>query len=155
MKTLPNLHSPPLQRHAHLASSRGYTLVEVVVAMAILAIALAGIYRVMTVSMQTRQVALNHYVATVMANNQIERAKNLAFGNLSLLIEHERAVDELGTTDANGRYLRTTLIEPVWGGESNLTRITVTILPPAPNRSSSAGNDPVSVSTLIKKPYEP
>ena len=136
-------------------ASDGYSLLEVVVALAILGISLAGIYKVMTVSMQTRQVALNHYVATVMANNQIERAKNLAFGNLSLLAEDELRVDELGTTDADGRYLRTTTIEPVWGGESNLTRITVTILPPAPNRRSTAGNDPVSVSTLIKKPYEP
>ena len=142
---------PQLKRPA----SGGYSLLEVVVALAILGISLAGIYKVMTVSMQTRQVALNHYVATVMANNQIERAKNLAFGNLSLLAEDELRVDELGTTDANGRYLRTTTIEPVWGGESNLTRITVTVLPPAPNRRSSAGNDPVSVSTLIKKPYEP
>lgn len=133
----------------------GYTFLEIVVAMAILAIAMAGSYKVMTVSMQTRQVALNHYVATVMANNQIERAKNLAFDNLSLLAESERAVDELGATDAEGRYLRTTAIEPLWGGESDLTRITVTILPPAPNRRSSAGRDPVSVSTLIKRPLEP
>ena len=151
MKTHPRPNDLQTQKKA----THGYTFLEVVVAMAILALSLAGVYRVMTVSMQTRQVALNHYVATVMANNQIERAKNLAFGNLSLLVESERPVDELGTTDANGRYLRTTIIEPMWGGESNLTRITVTILPPAPNRSSTAGNDPVSVSTLIKKPYEP
>ena len=144
-----------LQRKILRPSSGGYSLLEVVVALAILGISLAGIYKVMTVSMQTRQVALNHYVATVMANNQIERAKNLAFGNLSLLAEDELRVDELGTTDANGRYLRSTTIEPVWGGESNLTRITVTILPPAPNQRSAAGNDPVSVSTLIKKPYQP
>ena len=144
---------PQVQNKMPRSASDGYSLIEVVVAMAILGIVLAGIYRVMTVSMQTRQVAVNHYVATVMANNQIERAKNLAFGNLSLLVEDERPVDELGTTDANGRYLRTTIIEPVWGGESNLTRITVTILPPAPNRSSSAGTDPVSVSTLIKRPF--
>ncbi len=144
---------PPIPIQKPRTTSSGYTLMEVVVAMAILGITLAGVYRVMTVSMQTRQVALNHYVATVMANNQIERAKNLAFGNLSLLVEDARAVDELGTTDANGRYRRTTIIEPNWGGESNLTRIAVTVLPPAPNRSSSAGTDPVSVSTLIKRPY--
>lgn len=149
------MHSSPHIRQKRLPpGSGGYSLLEVVVALAILGISLAGIYKVMTVSMQTRQVALNHYVATVMANNQIERAKNLAFGNLSLLAEDELRVDELGTTDATGRYLRTTTIEPVWGGESNLTRITVTILPPSPNRRSSEGNDPVSVSTLIKKPHE-
>ena len=79
----------------------------------------------------------------------------MVVGRGLLAAEDELRVDELGTTDANGRYLRTTTIEPVWGGESNLTRITVTVLPPAPNRRSSAGNDPVSVSTLIKKPYEP
>ena len=148
-------HPQPFQDKVPRPASGGYSLLEVVVALAILGISLAGIYKVMTVSMQTRQVALNHYVATVMANNQIERAKNLAFGNLSLLAEDELRVDELGTTDANGRYLRSTTIEPVWGGESNLTRITVTILPPAPNQRSAAGNDPVSVSTLIKKPYQP
>ena len=109
-------HPQPFQDKVPRPASGGYSLLEVVVALAILGISLAGIYKVMTVSMQTRQVALNHYVATVMANNQIERAKNLAFGNLSLLAEDERQVDELGTTGANGRYLRTTTIEPVWGG---------------------------------------
>ena len=133
----------------------GYTFLEIVVAMAILAIALAGVYRVMSVSMQTRQVAQNHYVATVMANNRIERAKNLTYDNLLLLAETKRAVDELGAADVNGRYLRTTEIEPTWGGESNLTRVTVTVLPPLPNRAAAGGGDPVSVSTLLTTYLEP
>ncbi len=133
----------------------GYTFVEVVVAMVLLAIGLAGIYRVMIVSMQARQVAQNHYTATVMANNRIERAKNLAFGELDTLIENERSVNELGAPDVNGRYLRTTLIEETWNGEATLTRITVTIVPPSPNRRSDEGLPPVSVSTLLNNNLQP
>lgn len=136
-------------------TSDGYTFVEVVVAMVLLAIGLAGIYRVMAVSMQSRQVAQNHYTATVMANNRIERAKNLAFGELDMLIETERAVNELGLPDVDGRFLRTTLIEESWGGDATLTRITVTIVPPSPNRRSDEGLAPVSVSTLLNNNLQP
>ena len=133
----------------------GYTYIEIVVALAILAVAMAGIYRVMIVSMETRQVSQNHYVGTIMANNQIERAKNLMFGDLTSLAEVARPVDELGASDSEGRYRRTTLIEPSWGGQSNLTRITVTVLPPAPNRSAASGADPVSVSTILYPYLDP
>ena len=141
--------------NAPLPRRAGFTFLEIVGAMTILAIALAGIFRVMSVSMQTRQVSQNHYVATVMANNRIERAKNLTFANLSMLAENERPVDELGTPHPNGRYLRSTIIEPSWGGETNLTRITVTIVPPSPNRRSSDGLAPVSISTLLTTYNEP
>jgi type II secretion system protein I len=136
--------------HRHLpVPADGFTFIEIVVAMAILALAMAGTFRMMSVSMQTRQVAQNHYVATVMANNRIERAKNLAFGELSLLAETEVAVDSLGTPDPDGRYLRSTLIQPNFDSQTNLTRITVTIVPPAPNRRTDEGLAPVSVSTLL------
>ncbi len=136
-------------------ADRGYTFIEIVVAMAILAVAMAGVYRVMTVSMRVRQASQNHYVATVMANNRIERAKNLTFGNLVLLEEQDHLVDELGTPDLAGRYLRTTEIEPNYGGETNVTRITVTVVPPSPNRRSDEGIPPVSVSTLLTTYLEP
>ena len=139
----------------HPSRVHGYTFIEIVVAMAILALAMAGIYRVMTVSMQARQVSQNHYVATVMANNRIERAKNLTYGNLSLLEETDRPVDELGAPDLAGRYLRTTEIEPDYGGETNVTRVTVTVVPPSPNRRSDEGLPPVSVSTLLTTYLEP
>ena len=142
----------PLSRRR---TKNGFSLVEVVVAMFILSIAMAGAYRILTVSMQTRQVAVNHYVATVMANNRIERAKNLAFGELSTLAENERAVDELGVPDADGRYLRTTVVEESLNGDPTLTRITVSVVPPAPNRRSAEGLPPVSISTILNNLLQP
>jgi hypothetical protein len=59
--------------------------------MGLLALALAGIYTVIVMSMQTRQHAHDYYVATVIARNRIEHAKNFLFAELPELAEASRS----------------------------------------------------------------
>ena len=133
----------------------GFTFVEVVVAMALIALALGGSYRLLHITMQSRQVAHEYYVATLMANNRIEHAKSVTFANLTLLREDRAPVDELGISDVNGRYLRTTEIETNWIGQPRLTRITVTVHPPIAVRRRIDEQPSVLVSTVLTEYLEP
>ncbi len=135
--------------------STGFTLVEVVVALAILGIAMLGAYSVVTMSTQTRENAHNHYVATVIANNRIERAKNLTFDGISALAEDRIAVNELGAPDAEGAYRRTTRIDTSWDGDPMVTRIAVEVEVPQLLRNPTRSPDSVLVSTLLTDYLEP
>lgn len=143
--------------NAGLAQIRGkpmrtraaFTFVEVVVAMALLGLALAGIYSVITMSMQTRQHAHDYYVATIIAGNQIERAKTFLFDELHDLEEHERVVDERGIPTPSGRFLRTTEVENVAGNEW-LRKVSVEVGVPHRLRGTPGGGL-VLLSTYISR----
>jgi len=126
----------------------GFTFVEVVVAMFILAIGMVGVYRVMLMAMQSRQAAQFHYTAAVIANNRIEFAKNLPFGFLGLLVETDVAVDDLGIIDASGNYRRSTVLETPYLGDPDLARVAVTVQSPQFIRSRT-DRLAVTVSTIL------
>lgn len=126
----------------------GFTFVEMVVAMFILAIGMAGVYRVLQMAMQSRQAAQFHYTAAVIANNRIEFAKNLPFGFLGLLVESGVAVDDLGIIDASGNYRRSTVLEPSYLGDPDLARIAVTVNSPTFIRVQT-NRLAVTVSTIL------
>lgn len=130
-------------------------MVEVVVAVALLVVAMGGVYRLLTASMASRQVARDYYVGVVLANNRIERAKSLSFDNLALLAENEQPVDDLGMPDMQGRFLRSTVVEREWGGEPGLTRIMVTVHWPPPRHYSGDDRPSVFVSTLLTTYLDP
>ncbi len=131
-------------------------MVEVVVAVALLVLAIGGAYRVLAMSMSAQQTSRDYYIGIVIANNQIERAKSLTFGNLPLLQESNQRVDRIGTLDKNGRFLRTTLVEDSFGGDADLTRVTVIVELPPPRYSGSGSSPPsVFVSTLFTSYLDP
>ncbi len=122
------------------------TLVEVVVAMALLAIGLAGGYTAISAAMQIRKHAHDYYVGTLIANNQIERAKNLPLSQVVSLVETETPVDELGTGSGNARFRRTTILETNWNSMAQVAKIDVMVGVPLPRQS---GYSTTTVSTLI------
>lgn len=126
------------------------TLVEVVVALALLGIGLAGAYYAITAAMQARRFAHDHYTAALIANNQIERAKNLPFVQLILLNENGVRVDEIGQSSAEGRFYRTTAITTPWNGNSNVAQVQVSVRVPHP-RSQASGSGTSTVATLLRR----
>lgn len=103
----------------------GFTIIEIVVSLIVLAVVMAGAYQVITVAARLRHSARNHYIAVVMANNRIERAKNFEYKDLSLLAESNVVLDEDGAGDPNGWFRRTTTVNTNFA--SRLTELTVTV----------------------------
>jgi len=126
----------------------GMTLVEVVVAMTLLAIGLAGGYSAISMSMQMRKYAHDNYVGTLIANNQIERAKNLPLSQVGSLVESETQVDELGTGAGTLRFRRTTVLETNWNSIASVAKIDVMVGVPLPRQ---AGFSTTTVSTLLRE----
>ncbi len=136
----------------------GFTFIEVMIAMTLLVLSMAGAYQVVNMSMQARQNAHNYYTATIIANNRIERAKNVTFGNLEMLAEDNNRVNELGAPDPAGRYHRITTVDvnPIEGiEEGKLTRIAVVVQAPAPTTGRDTEGPSVLVSTLLTTYLEP
>lgn len=124
----------------------GMTLVEVLVALSLLVIGIAGGYTAISASMKNRQFAHNYYLGTLLANNQIERAKNLPFAQLTLLRESNVAINEEGSTDSQGRFRRTTSVTTSWGSNPNESKIDVSVSIPLPLRE---GFTTSTVSTIL------
>lgn len=122
------------------------TLVEVVVAMGLLGIGLAGGYSLVSAAMQARKFAHEFYAGTLIANNQIERAKNLPLSQVASLVETEKPVDELGTAAGNLRFRRTTVLQTNWNNRANVSGIDVMVGVPLPRQQ---GFSTTTVSTLL------
>ena len=138
----------------YTANTGGFTLTEVMVATLILGLVMGGFFQVTSMSRRMRAQAQHHYVAVIVANNRIERAKHMRLADVALLQETDTVVNELGAPDPDGQYLRTTVIEPDYDGESMLMRIRVSVQPPAMGYGNS--DRPVeTVSTVLTEYLEP
>lgn len=129
----------------------GMTLVEVMVSLAILGVGLTAAYFAVNSAMQTRKFAHDYYVATLIANNQIEFARNMPFSQLVTLRDDSNTrVDDYGDVDPSGRFRRTTTIGLRWGGDSNLTQVSVSVAVPHARIANTSGSTS-TVTTLLRK----
>lgn len=124
---------------------RGMTLVEVVVASTIFMIFCAGFYAVYITSLRTHKIAGDHYRATLIARNRIQRALSFDYGSLPLMAETLRPVDSDGNPLPNGQYRRTTLVNTNFG--FMLTKMEVEVY--YPHKGTNLSLQPIKVSTLI------
>lgn len=138
-----------------IAGRAGFTFVESVAALAILGMVMAGVCRVLISSARTRWAAHNMYVAVIIANNRIERAKNMSADELGLLAERETPVDALGAPDPDGPFTRTTSITRGHRGDARVTRIDVTVHAPPLRFLRNAPRPSESVSTLLTEYLDP
>lgn len=132
----------------------GLTLVEVLIAVGLLGMMMAGFYAVISASTRTRIMAHNQYVAVTIANNRIERAKHMRIEELPLLVESGTPVNNLGSPDPDGPFKRTTTITPNQNGDPLVTRISVTVQAPRVRRGTTTGLTE-TVSTLLTEYLEP
>ncbi len=103
----------------------GFTLVEVMVALVLVVLVLAGAYGLVVQAEMLSTVARNHYVAIAIGKNRLERARNFQYASLSLLTESDVQVDDNGAPDTTGRFKRTTAVNTNYA--AGLTEVVVTV----------------------------
>ncbi|MBN1268621.1 MAG: hypothetical protein JXB04_03460 [Kiritimatiellae bacterium] len=87
------------------------TIVEVVLALAILCLVMASSYSMITWSAMSMRRARNRYVAITLAENRLERAGNLDYNTLYLTAEDKVIVDENGAPSEFGGFRRSTVVD--------------------------------------------
>lgn len=105
-------------------SRSGFTLVEVVIAIMILAMCVGGLCQLFVNVHQLSEMSRSHYIAVNIAKNRIERAKTLEYADLALLCEIDGIVNSSGAFDPDGFFKVNTRIVPVG---SNLTEVVVIV----------------------------
>lgn len=138
---------------APLKSRSGFTFLEATMAIAILTSVMAGGCRLIASIVRLRTASHNHYTATLIANNRIERAKHISLSELPLLAEKEVAVNSLGVPQSDGRYRRSTVVQPGHDGDARVTLIQVTVQTPILLRAGQQ-RPSESVSTLLTEYVE-
>ena len=127
-------------------ATSGFTLTEVVVAGALLAIAVTAIFGAATTAIRTQYTASSIYHATCLARNRIQRGLSLPFNTLPILEDNNQAVDQDGNSNINGPFRRTTVLTDI---SDNCYKITVTVFYPIGNGKLS--NVPVTIESKISR----
>lgn len=124
----------------------GFTLVEAMIAGVILMFFVGGFVLTFIMAMRTVHTATNHYRATSIARNRIQRARAFDFGSLELLEENEIGIDQFGNSDPGGRFRRSTSISTNWA-TPHTVRIRVGVRYPLGTGANLSA--PVVVESLI------
>jgi len=115
----------------HTKLQKGMSLIELVVALALIAISITGVMGVIIQSTDLGQSTDNAYVALNIARNRIERAReirdNKGYANLPDMVESIVDVDRHGEVAVGGGtdFRRTTTVNTDFA--DNLTEITVSV----------------------------
>ena len=103
----------------------GFTIVETVFSIVMLIMVMAGAYKIITSTASLNRVVRNHYVATNLAKNRLERARNFPYPDLPMLAESMVLVNDNGVPATDGRFRRTTTVNTNYG--PGVTALTVTV----------------------------
>lgn len=93
----------------------GFTLMEVMVASAILGMFIVGCYKMVEGALWMNQGARDHYVAVNLADSRLERARNLQYATYSDLLETQMVMAADGTPSVTGPYRRSTSVNTNYG----------------------------------------
>ena len=104
---------------------RGMTLAEVVVATFLILLVMGSAYALIVRSSEMSRSARRHYIAISLAKNRLERARNFLYNDLKLMAETDLTVNDNGNPDPEGRFRRTTTVNPAFA--TNLTEVIVTV----------------------------
>jgi len=91
----------------------------------LLVLVIAGAYTLVVRSATLTRSGRNHYLAINIAKARIERARNLQYGDLPLLVETNIVVDDNGVPFSSGDFRRTTVVNT--NHQPNLTLLTVNV----------------------------
>ncbi len=114
-----------MKRRSDRNTKSGISIVEVVVALGLLSLVMAAAYPVLITASRISRVARNHYIAVALAQNRMERARTLNYGDLGYLVESNVVVNDLGSPLAEGNFRRTTSI--LTNSGANLARFSVQV----------------------------
>ena len=102
----------------------GITLIEGVVALALLALALTGACRLIAASYETSDRARRRYAATNMAKNRLERVLAINYHAVEFCEVQDLVVNRNCTPDPEGAYRLSTAVTPI---NSSLKKVTVRV----------------------------
>ena len=90
---------------------RGMTVLELMVAMALLIMIMAAAFPMIDQMLSRFQMARDHYVAASLCQGRIERAGAVPYSDLALFRETDVQIDDFGNASApGGRFRRTTVV---------------------------------------------
>lgn len=128
------------------AGNGGFGFIEVVFAVAILAVALAGAYTMVVQCKRMLLLARDHYVATTLCLARIERARDVDYPLLVLMRENRpgTVVNQEGVPDDEGNFRRTTAVQPDPMKGITTMKVTVTIRNRKTGRFDVANKEEIS-----------
>jgi prepilin-type N-terminal cleavage/methylation domain-containing protein len=128
-------------------SRSGFTLTEVMVASTIMMIFIAGFLSAFIMGMRTLDMSINHYRASAIARNRIQRARSFDYDSLTLLEESEARIDQYGNSDPNGTFRRSTSITTNTATAPHTIQIEVGVR--FPTRVQPGLSDPIFMQNII------
>jgi len=102
----------------------GITLIEVCIALLVLAVAAGGMYTLANMANRISSQARSHYIATNLAKNRLETVKSRDFDQLANFLESNVVVNVNGDPTVSGEFRRTTFIS---GSATGLWAVTVQV----------------------------
>jgi prepilin-type N-terminal cleavage/methylation domain-containing protein len=117
--------SQPIVAGNRRKAKSGFTLVESLIAMVVLAMVMGGAYSLVVQAARMSRAARDHYVAVNLAKNRLERARNFQYADLRLVGESNMVVDENGNPNTASNFRRTTVVNTNYSAD--VTQITVTV----------------------------
>ena len=125
---------------------QAFTIVEMMVASAILIIAILGFTAAYLAAMRTHRMAYHHDIAVTLAKNRLQRAWSLDYVSLPLLSESTINVDSLGAGDPGGEYSRTTVVDTNYLPGVTLIRVLITF---PDGRRGGTAPEAVELTTML------
>ncbi|MBN2372368.1 prepilin-type N-terminal cleavage/methylation domain-containing protein [bacterium] len=121
---------------------KGFTLIEIVVAMALMSLGLLALYGMQVTVMKSNSSSKNITTATLLAETKMEGLKNTGFGNNTT--GYETNIDEAG--QAGGIFTRSWQIDPNYQNSANMEKVTVTVTWSDQNRTHN-----ISLKSVLSK----
>ena len=129
-----------------LRSEKGLSLLENMMAVGLFLIGLAAIFSVELQAMTAGKRTAAAYTAYNIAKNHIENLKSYSFSDVASAAENSIYVDENGTPDPDGKYIRSTTVSTSYNGDANLTQVAVSVYFIVAGRQSA---QPMQLTTVL------
>ena len=129
-----------------LRSERGLSLTENMMAVAIILIVLTGVMTAQLQSMSAGKRAAHAYTAYQIAKNRIETLKSFSFSDAASAGETSTYVDDNGTPDPEGNFIRSTTVTASYNGDANLLQAVVSVYYKIKNTQSA---QPMQITTVL------
>ena len=129
-----------------LRSQSGLSLVENMMAVGLFLIGVSAIMSVQIQSMSAGKRAAAAYTAYNIAKSHIENLKSFSFSDVASATENSIYVDENGTPDPDGKYIRSTTVSTSYLGNANLTQVAVSVYFVLKNAQSA---QPIQLTTVL------
>ena len=110
-----------------LKDLKGMTLVETMISIVIFLTVLAAIINVSLGSMSMGRRSEFAYTAYNLAKNHMETLRSMPYSTLANAAESDVYLDANGVSDPEGFFIRSTTTAPNFGGDTNLTQVTVSV----------------------------